>query len=75
MRIAIVAQNIVYGDGQGRINLEIVRHALSMGHQVILVSVVVDPQILVKDHVEWIAVHVRRKPIFARVAQFGSFGR
>lgn len=69
MRIAIVAQNIVYGDGQGRINLEIVRHALRLGHKVILVSVAVDPVVL-NDGAEWIRVHVRRKPILARVAQF-----
>ncbi len=69
MRIAVVAQNIVYGDGQGRINLEIVRHALRLGHQVTLVSVVVDPEII-DAGATWEVVQVRRKPILARVAQF-----
>lgn len=69
MRIAIVAQNVVYGDGQGRINLEIARWALRSGATVILVSVVVEPEIL-KLGARWEQVHVLRKPILARVAQF-----
>ena len=69
MRIAIVAQNLVYGDGQGRINLEIARQAIFAGHQVTLVSVVVDEE-LIKAGATWEAVHVRRKPILFRVAHF-----
>jgi glycosyltransferase involved in cell wall biosynthesis len=64
-----VAQNVVYGDGQGRINLEIARWALNAGAQVRLVSVEVDPRILDAGAV-WDRIEVRRKPIFARVAQF-----
>jgi glycosyltransferase involved in cell wall biosynthesis len=69
MRIAIVAQNVVYGDGQGRINLEIARWALRSGATVVLVSVVVDPEII-ELGARWERVHVVRKPILARVAQF-----
>ena len=69
MRIAVVAQNVVYGDGQGRINLEIVRWALRAGHEVTLVSVAVDPE-LIDAGATWEQVHVRRKPILVRVAQF-----
>jgi glycosyltransferase involved in cell wall biosynthesis len=69
MRIALVAQNLVYGDGQGRINLEIARWALRAGHQVILVAVEVDPRIL-ELGATWEKVEVRRKPILARVALF-----
>jgi glycosyltransferase involved in cell wall biosynthesis len=69
MRIAIVAQNLVYGDGQGRINLEIARCALRAGARVILVSVVVDPQLL-ELGATWEQIKVPRKPILARVALF-----
>jgi glycosyltransferase involved in cell wall biosynthesis len=69
MRIALVAQNIVYGDGQGRINLEIARWALRAGHQVTLVAVEADSRIL-ELGATWEKVIVRRKPILARVALF-----
>jgi glycosyltransferase involved in cell wall biosynthesis len=69
MRIAIVAQNLVYGDGQGRINLEIARCALRAGASVTLVSVVVDPELL-ELGARWEQVKVPRKPILARVALF-----
>jgi glycosyltransferase involved in cell wall biosynthesis len=69
MRLALVAQNLVYGDGQGRINLEIARWALRAGHQVIIVAVEVDPRIL-ELGANWEKVEVRRKPILARVALF-----
>ena len=69
MRIAIVAQNLVYGDGQGRINLEIARQALRAGHEVTLVSVVVDPE-LVRLGATWEVVKVRKWPILLRVAHF-----
>jgi glycosyltransferase involved in cell wall biosynthesis len=38
MRIAIVAHNIIRGDGAGRINYEIVRHALREGHRVTMIA-------------------------------------
>jgi glycosyltransferase involved in cell wall biosynthesis len=69
MRIALVAQNIVYGDGQGRINFEIARWALHAGHQVIIVAVEVDSRILDLGATREQVV-VRRKPILARVALF-----
>lgn len=69
MRLALVAQNIVFGDGQGRINLELARAALRAGHPVILVAVEVDPVIL-RAGATWEKIEVRRKPILARVAMF-----
>ncbi len=69
MRFALVAQNVVFGDGQGRINLEIARWALHAGHEVIIVAVEVDPRIL-ELGATWEKVVVRRKPILARVALF-----
>jgi glycosyltransferase involved in cell wall biosynthesis len=71
VRIALVAQNVVYGDGQGRINLEIARWALNAGAKVTLVAVEVDARILCAG-AAWERIEVRRKPIFARVAQFPS---
>jgi glycosyltransferase involved in cell wall biosynthesis len=69
MRIAIVAQNLIYGDGQGRINLEIARQALRAGHKLVLVSVTADPE-LIQAGAAWEQVKVIRRPLLVRVAQF-----
>ena len=69
MRVAIVAHNFMYGDGQARINLEIARWALAQGMKVTLVSVVVDPELLRAGAI-WERVHVRKRPVLLRVATF-----
>jgi glycosyltransferase involved in cell wall biosynthesis len=43
MRILQTAHNLTYGDGQGRINLEIARRALKLGHQVTVIADAFDP--------------------------------
>ncbi|MGD0137558.1 MAG: glycosyltransferase family 4 protein [Tepidisphaeraceae bacterium] len=71
MRIAIVAHNLIYGDGQGRINLEIARQALRAGAQVVLVSVTVDPE-LIRAGAVWEKVRVIKRPVLLRVVQFAA---
>ncbi len=46
MRLAVVTHNVVKGDGQGRANYEIVRHALQNGVSVELVADRVDEDLL-----------------------------
>jgi glycosyltransferase involved in cell wall biosynthesis len=46
MKIAFVAHNFVRGNGQGRINYEIVRHALRFGHSLTLLADQVTPELL-----------------------------
>lgn len=59
MKILFVAHNFVRGNGQGRIQYEIVRHALQWGHQVTLVADTVAPE-LVDAGAVW--HHVRQWP-------------
>jgi glycosyltransferase involved in cell wall biosynthesis len=54
MRLAVVTHNIIKGDGQGRANYEIVRHALRNGVEVTLIADRVQED-LEKD-VRWIKV-------------------
>ncbi len=45
MKLIVVAHNLIRGDGQGRINFEIVRYALQQGHQVTLIATRTDPEL------------------------------
>jgi glycosyltransferase involved in cell wall biosynthesis len=58
MRIQFVAHNFIRGNGQGRINYEIVRHALRVGHKVELVADQVAPE-LIDDGATWTFVAQR----------------
>ena len=53
LRIGFVAHNFVRGDGQGRIQCEIVRHAVRLGHRVTLLADQVDADLAAEPGVEW----------------------
>jgi glycosyltransferase involved in cell wall biosynthesis len=55
MKITIVAHKLARGDGQGRINYEVAKHALAEGHQLTLLSTKVDED-LVSAGAKWIPV-------------------
>ncbi|CAN5415381.1 glycosyltransferase family 4 protein [soil metagenome] len=69
MKLAIVAHNLIRGDGQGRINLEIARHAVDSGHQVTLISETAERELLDKG-VTW---H-RIRPLFKRPTLLNEIG-
>ena len=69
MRVVIVAHNVVRGDGQGRINLEIARYLLSIGHRVRLVAADVDAA-LVAAGAEVARVVAPRRPVLVRQLAF-----
>lgn len=56
MQIALVTHNVTSGDGQGRVNLEVVYYLLSKGVKVTLLAVKVDPK-LIDAGAKWIRVH------------------
>jgi glycosyltransferase involved in cell wall biosynthesis len=62
MKLCIVSRKIVKGDGQGRVNYEIVKEALRRGHQVTLLAseVASEWQKSNSDCVNW--VEIARKP-------------
>ena len=57
--LAIVTHNVVKGDGQGRANLEITRHALQNGFHVTLLADRVDEEITRHENLRWIPVQPR----------------
>lgn len=62
MRICIATHKVLRGDGQGRVNYEIASHAVSEGHEVILVASEVDATLLTHPRVRWIRMEVSRYP-------------
>jgi glycosyltransferase involved in cell wall biosynthesis len=56
MKIALVTHNVVRGDGQGRVNYELVHHLLLRGHDVDLIADRVAPD-LVEAGATWHPLH------------------
>jgi glycosyltransferase involved in cell wall biosynthesis len=56
MRVLLISHNIVRGDGQGRVNLELARHCLAEGHQVTLIADRADAS-LIEQGVTWLPIH------------------
>ncbi|KAB7671730.1 glycosyltransferase family 4 protein [Bacillus sp. B1-b2] len=62
MRICIVTHKLIKGDGQGRVNYEIVQTALQNGDSVLIISTEID-EVLLKNHkVEWIEIKTNYLP-------------
>jgi glycosyltransferase involved in cell wall biosynthesis len=62
VKLCIVTHNVVVGDGQGRVNYEIVRRAIHLGHQITLLSSKVDPELQRHSQIRWIYIPVERWP-------------
>jgi glycosyltransferase involved in cell wall biosynthesis len=70
MHLAVVTHNVLVGDGQARVNREVVRFALARGHQVTLLADRVEPR-LIKEGARWIPLHpLVSEPILFKVPLF-----
>jgi glycosyltransferase involved in cell wall biosynthesis len=69
MRLALVTQKVVRGDGQGRVNFEVARAAARRGWQVTLLTSAVEPELRGLSNVEWIEVPWQTRTT-ALVAEF-----
>jgi glycosyltransferase involved in cell wall biosynthesis len=56
MRLALVTQKVARGDGQGRVNYEIARHAARCGWQVTLLTADLAADLRELPNVQWIAI-------------------
>jgi glycosyltransferase involved in cell wall biosynthesis len=54
LRLALVTPRIVRGDGQGRVNYEIVRHALERGADVTVITEALAPELESQERLRWI---------------------
>jgi glycosyltransferase involved in cell wall biosynthesis len=62
MRICIVTHNIRKGDGQGRVNYEVVQEVLRRGHHVTLIASAVDDSLRKHPNVTWLDTGTRKIP-------------
>jgi len=56
MKVAIVTHSFVENDGQGRVNLEVVRGLVAANHEVELIAAKVAPELLAMPGVHWTPV-------------------
>ncbi len=56
MRLAIVTQKVVRGDGQGRVNFEVAQAAARLGWQVTLLTSAVEPELNALSNVKHVVV-------------------
>lgn len=69
MRVAIVTHNVIPGDGQGRVNLEIARCALEHEHEVTIVADQVCTEVLDLG-ARWLRVHPMKGSTLVKVMDF-----
>lgn len=62
MKLCLVTRNIQKGDGQSRVNYEIVREAIRRGHQVTLLASSLAPDLQQSDRVRWVPILANRIP-------------
>jgi glycosyltransferase involved in cell wall biosynthesis len=62
MKLCIVSRNIIRGDGQGRANYEIVKEALSRGHQVTIFSDGLEPDLRHEPGIKWVPAEAEKVP-------------
>jgi glycosyltransferase involved in cell wall biosynthesis len=62
MKLCIVSRNVVKGDGQSRVNYEIVREALRRGHHVTVLANGVAPELQPSDRMNWVEIQESRWP-------------
>jgi glycosyltransferase involved in cell wall biosynthesis len=62
MKICIVTHCVIRGDGQGRVNYEVVGEALRQGHQLTLIASAISPELLQHPQVTWVPIVVKQIP-------------
>ncbi|NET30786.1 MAG: glycosyltransferase family 4 protein [Cyanothece sp. SIO1E1] len=62
MKICIITHTVNQGDGQGRVNYEVVMEVLRRGYRVTLLASHIAPELKQHPKVDWIAIPVARYP-------------
>ena len=62
MKICIVTHCVLKGNGQGRVNYEVVWEALRQGHHITLVASDISPELELHSQVTWLPISVKKVP-------------
>ncbi|MGG3280308.1 glycosyltransferase family 4 protein [Paenibacillus solani] len=62
MKICFVTHAVKKGDGQGRVNYEVIVEALHQGHEIVVISSELSDELQNHERVEWIRMNLRKVP-------------
>jgi glycosyltransferase involved in cell wall biosynthesis len=62
MKICIITHIVAKGDGQGRVNYEVVKEALHQGNEVTLIANKIDEQLIYHPGIRWIEIKSKKIP-------------
>lgn len=62
MKLCVVTHSLIKGDGQGRVNYEIVAEALRQGHQVTILASQLDQKLAQDRRLDWVYIPVKNFP-------------
>jgi glycosyltransferase involved in cell wall biosynthesis len=62
MKLCVVTHSLIKGDGQGRVNYEVVDEALRQGHQVTILASQLDRELEQNQLLDWIYIPVKTFP-------------
>ncbi|NBD17577.1 MAG: glycosyltransferase [Cyanobacteria bacterium] len=62
MKLCLVTHRVIPGDGQGRVNYEIVGEAIRRGHEVTLLASAIAPDLVQHNQINWIPIFVQGWP-------------
>ena len=63
MRLCTVTQKVIKGDGQGRVNYEVIWEALRRGYHVTVLASTIAPELQQQDQLRWIPISGKGYPI------------
>jgi len=62
MKICVVTHSLIKGDGQGRVNYEVVFEALRHGHQITILASQLDSELEQNQLLDWVYIPVKHLP-------------
>ena len=62
MKVCIVTHSVGKGDGQGRVNYEVVLETIRRGHDVTILASSIDPDLQQHPQVTWVPISVKGTP-------------
>lgn len=62
MKLCFVTHTVKKGDGQGRVNYEIINEAIKQGHEIVVISTELSEELRNHIQIKWIQINVRKIP-------------
>lgn len=73
MKICFVTHKVKKGDGQGRVNYEVIVEALKQGHEIIVISSELSEELQNHGQIKWIRINVKVPTVLLKYQLFALF--